>query len=78
MIVQSDITGKCSGCNTTVDRSVTYPIQTFSATNAGTTSICETPTFTGWNSQQSETLNSRSCTAPGTTNIAVFSLMNGL
>jgi hypothetical protein len=68
LIVQSDVTGKCSGCNTTISRFVTYQIQNFGGTNAGTTSICETPTFTGWNCTQSQSHSYRLCTAPGSTN----------
>jgi hypothetical protein len=53
MIVQSDTTGKCSGCTTTVRRLITYQIQNFSGTNAGTTAIGEIVTTTGWSCTQS-------------------------
>jgi hypothetical protein len=45
MIVQSDVTGLCSGCITAVRRIVTYQIQNFSGSNAGTTSVGETGGF---------------------------------
>jgi len=37
MIVEGDVTDKCSGCSTTVRRRVTYQIQNFDGTNAGAT-----------------------------------------
>jgi hypothetical protein len=37
LIVEGDITFLCSGCNTTVERDVTYQIQNFSGSNAGVT-----------------------------------------
>jgi hypothetical protein len=41
MLVQSDVTGLCSGCATTVKRTVWYQIQNFSGSNAGTTQMGE-------------------------------------
>lgn len=67
MIVQNDVTGKCSGCNTTVARDVTYQIQNLGGTNAGATSICEVPTFSGWNCQQPEAHSYQKCSSPYTT-----------
>ena len=67
MVVQSDNSFLCSGCKTTVERDVTYQIQNFSGSNAGTTSICETPTFSGWNCTQAESHSYRNCSAPSTT-----------
>jgi hypothetical protein len=65
MVVQSDVTGKCSGCATTVERFVTYQIQNFSGTNAGATWIGEVVTDTGWSCTQS---NPGSSTAPCSAN----------
>ena|GEM_PF-3364270 len=67
MVVQSDVTNHCSGCTTTVERDVTYQIQNFSGSNAGTTSICETPTFSGWSCTQAESHQYRNCSSPTTT-----------
>jgi hypothetical protein len=52
MIVQSDVTGKCSGCQTAVKRDVTYQIQNFSGTLANATWIGESPVDTGWGCTQ--------------------------
>jgi IPT/TIG domain len=68
MIVQSDITKACSGCTTTVERDVTYQIQNFSGSNAGTTPMCETPTFSGWNCTQGESHRYDACSSPVATN----------
>lgn len=52
LVVQSDVTGKCSGCNNTVARFVTYQVRNFSGVNAGTTGICEIATNSGWSCKQ--------------------------
>jgi hypothetical protein len=54
MIVQSDVTGLCSGCSSTVARRVTYQVQNFSGTNAATTWIAENIAFSGWSCTQQE------------------------
>lgn len=54
MIVQSDVTGHCSGCKTTVERDITYQVQNFGGTNAGTTWIGENIAFSGWSCNQQE------------------------
>lgn len=64
LVVQNDNTGVCSGCSTTVLREVTYQIQNFDGSNAGATSICETPSFSNWNCQQTEGHTYGGC--PGT------------
>ena len=68
MVVQSDVTGPCSGCATTVQRNITYQIRNFSGENAGTTSICETPTYSGWNCSQAQNIQYAQCSAPESTN----------
>jgi hypothetical protein len=67
MVVQSDVTGKCSGCKTTVERDTAYQITDFSGENAGATSVCETVTYTGWTCTQAQNVKYRQCTAPYTT-----------
>ena len=53
MVVQSDATGLCSGCRSTVMRTVTYQVQNFSGTPASTTWMGENISVTGWSCSQS-------------------------
>ncbi len=54
MIVEGDLTDKCTGCSTTVRRRVTYQVQNFDGTNAGATWIAEDIAFSGWSCNQQE------------------------
>ncbi|HET6217593.1 MAG TPA: Ig-like domain-containing protein [Acidobacteriaceae bacterium] len=53
MVVQSDVTGLCSGCKTTPMRTVTYQVQNFSGTPANQTWMGENISVTGWSCTQS-------------------------
>jgi hypothetical protein len=65
MVVQSDVLGKCTGCQTTVLRTVTYQVQNFSGTLANTTWVGENVSLSGWSCTQS---NPGSQTAPCSAN----------
>jgi hypothetical protein len=75
MVVQSDVTGLCSGCKTTVMRTVTYQVQNFSGVPANTTPMGENLSLSGWScSQSSGGVSSAPCSANFQTNSAgVFS-----
>ena len=54
MIVVSDVTDKCSGCSSTVRRTVTYQAMIDSTHNAGYLAICEGVTDTNWSCSQAQ------------------------
>ena len=53
MVVQSDILGHCTGCQTTVERRITYQINNFSGTPAQNVWIGEVVSTNGWSCTQS-------------------------
>jgi hypothetical protein len=65
MVVQSDVTGPCSGCKTTPVRTVTYQVKNFSGTPGNTTWMGENISATGWSCTQS---NPGFISAPCSTN----------
>jgi hypothetical protein len=54
MVVQADTYGPCSGCQTTIARSITYQIQNFSGTAAENVWIGEVLADSGWSCTQSQ------------------------
>jgi hypothetical protein len=75
MVVQSDVTGLCSGCKTTPMRTVTYQVQNFSGTPANQTWMGENISVTGWSCTQSNPgFKSAPCSSNFNTNAAgIFS-----
>jgi hypothetical protein len=75
MVVQSDLMGLCSGCKTTVLRTVTYQVQNFSGVPANATWMGESVSLSGWSCTQSNPgFRSSPCSANFFTNSAgVFS-----
>lgn len=62
MTVTNDISGYCSGCITTIDRTVSYQVQNFSGSNAGASTFCELPSLTNWNCNQGPpTISAKTC-----------------
>jgi hypothetical protein len=67
MVVQSDILGHCSGCQTTVERNITYQINNFSGTPAQNIWIGEVVSTNGWScTQQQPATTTTPCSANDT------------
>jgi hypothetical protein len=62
MTVTNDLWGYCSGCTTTIYRTLSYQVQNFSGSNAGASTFCELPSDTNWNCNQSQpTISGNTC-----------------
>jgi len=71
MSVLTDNLGKCSGCNTTVERDVTYQVMNLSGSSTSTIAVGESLTASGWNCNQSNPgFQATSCSQNKTTNSA--------
>jgi hypothetical protein len=68
LVVVSDVTGPCSGCVTTVQRTVEYQVQDFNPSTVGQWTLGESIAFNGWNCQQTESHATNNCSSnPSTT-----------
>jgi hypothetical protein len=66
MEVTGDTSGPCSGCTSTIQRSVSYQAKNFSGSNAGIATFCEVPSPTSWNCSQGQPgVTANSCPSNG-------------
>jgi hypothetical protein len=64
MKVISDTWGLCEGCKTTIQRVIAYQIINFSGSDSGASTVCETPTRSGWSCNQPEpTVSANFCSS---------------
>jgi hypothetical protein len=61
MRVTNDTWGICTGCTTTIYRTIAYQVVNFSGSNAGAATLCESPSLTGNNCSPTPSVVSNQC-----------------